>query len=174
LGDAVRRTKTKDYLKLEENPDPSQALRFDQTNFENLVGWLYGNSNTRQLPIIGSIRDIKLLDSCLGNDRARKALENGASLAEAAEELEAANASVAGHVERARRSVERASGGPLADLESAGNEKGDIVLYPSTPSRAGASTGWPASRLCASRTFRASPARRSASAQKKGQMTIAL
>jgi ParB-like chromosome segregation protein Spo0J len=120
LGDAVRRTKTKGYLKLEENPNPLTAPDYDQTKFENLIGWLYGNPKTRQLPIISSIRDIKLLDSCIGNDRAKKALENGASLAEAAEELEAAGASIAGHIERARRSVERASGGPWADLDSDG------------------------------------------------------
>jgi len=120
LGDAVRRTKTKVYLKLEENPNPLLAPEYDQTKFENLISWLYGNAKTRQLPIIGSIRDIKLVDSCLGNDRAKKALENGASLAEAAEELEAAGASIGGHIERARRSVERASGGPWADLDTDG------------------------------------------------------
>ena len=70
--------------------------------------------------VIGSIRDIKALDDCLGNERATKALESGASLAEAREELEAAGASIVGHIERARRSVERASGGPWSELDSAG------------------------------------------------------
>jgi hypothetical protein len=120
LGDAVRRSRTKAYLKLEENPNPLSPPGYDQTKFEYLIGWLYGNPKIRQLPVISSIRDIKLLDSCLGNARAQKALENGASLAEAGEELEAAGASIAGHVERARRSVERASGGPWPDLDSSG------------------------------------------------------
>ncbi|MCI0376884.1 MAG: ParB N-terminal domain-containing protein [Gemmataceae bacterium] len=120
LGDAVRRTHTKTYLKLEENPNPLVVPEYDQTKFEYLIGWLYGNVKTRQLPIISSIRDIKLLDSCLGNDRAQKALENGASLTEAGEELEAAGVTIAGHIERARRSVERASGGPWSELDSGG------------------------------------------------------
>jgi ParB-like chromosome segregation protein Spo0J len=120
LGDAVRRTRTKTYLKLIENPDPLKVPEYDQTKFEYLIGWLYGNVKTRQLPIISSIRDIKLLDSCLGNDRAQKALENGANLAEAGEELEAAGASIAGHIERAKRCVERACGGPWPELDAEG------------------------------------------------------
>jgi ParB-like chromosome segregation protein Spo0J len=120
LGDAVRRSRTKAYLRLEENPDPLQQPNFDQTRFEYLVGWLYGSTKTRQLRAISSIRDIAILDQCLGNERATKALENGATLAEAHEELEAAGAGISGHLGRAKRSVERASGGPWSDLDKAG------------------------------------------------------
>ena len=110
----------KQSLDLEENPDPLQPPNYDQTKFENLIGWLYGNSKTGQLPLISSIRDIKVLDECLGNDRARKALENGDSLAEAYEELGAAGATIGAHLERARKSVERACGGPWIDLDAPG------------------------------------------------------
>jgi ParB-like chromosome segregation protein Spo0J len=122
LGDAIRRARTRAYLKLEENPDPLRPPKYDQTRFENLITWLYGNSKTRQQRIISSIRDIGLLDTCLGNERATKALETGASLSVAEEELEAAGASLAGHLDRARRSVERASGGPWSDLDRPGLE----------------------------------------------------
>ena len=120
LADAVRRAHTKDYLELMENPNPLLAPAYDQTKFENLIGWLYGNSKTHQLRLIASIRDIPTLDSCLGNERAAKALEEGATLAQAQEELEAAGAGIAGHLDRARRSVERAGGGQWVELDLAG------------------------------------------------------
>jgi ParB-like chromosome segregation protein Spo0J len=127
LGDAVRRTRTKTYLKLEESPDPLQSPSFDQTKFENLIGWLFGNTKTRQQRIIGSIRNIGDLDLCLGDDRATRALENGASLTEAQEELEAAGATIVGHLDRARRSVERASGGPWPELDLPGLQSVEIA-----------------------------------------------
>ena len=119
LGDAVRRTRTKAYLHLRENPQPLKTPELDETHFENLLGWLYGNSKTKQQRIIGSIRDIGKLDLCLGNERATAALENGATLDEAEEELEAAGATIAGHLERAKRSLQRATSN-LSDLEAQG------------------------------------------------------
>jgi ParB-like chromosome segregation protein Spo0J len=108
LGDAIRRTRTKNYLELQENPDPLQQPAFDETKFEYLVSWLYGSPKTGSQRVISSIRDIKTLDECLGNHRAIQALETGASLPEAHEELQAAGESVIGHLDRARRSVGRA------------------------------------------------------------------
>jgi ParB-like nuclease domain len=128
LGDAVRRARTKAYLRLMENPDPLLAPEYDQSRFENLIGWLYGNPKTGQLRVINSIRDIATLDSCLGHERATKALESGASLAEAQEELQAAGANIAGHIERARRSLERASGGSWAEIDAAGLQDIDPAL----------------------------------------------
>jgi ParB-like nuclease domain len=128
LGDAVRRTRTKAYLKLMENPDPLLAPEYDQTRLENLISWIYGNVKTRQFPVISSIRDIATLDSCLGHERATKALENGARLTEAQEELEAAGANIAGHIERARKSLERASGGSWAEIDPAGLQSVEAAL----------------------------------------------
>jgi hypothetical protein len=128
LGDAVRRTRTKAYLRLMEDPNPLLAPECDQSRFENLIGWLYGNPKTGQLRVIKSIRDIATLDSCLGHERAIKALESGASLAEAQEELQAAGANIAGHIERARRALERASGGPWAEIDAAGLQDIDPAL----------------------------------------------
>lgn len=118
LGDAVRRTRTKAYLRIVEDPDPFRPPQYDQTKLEYLIGWIYGNTKTGQQRAIESIRDIKHLDECLGNEWAVEALENGASLAEAREELEAAGATVIGHIERARRSLKRASGG-ITELDPA-------------------------------------------------------
>lgn len=111
LGDALRRTRTKAYIHLEESADPLQPPTYDQTRFENLVGWLYGYPNKGQERVISSIRDIGKLDECLGDARAVEALENGASLSEAAEELTSGGATVANHLDRARRSVGRATSG---------------------------------------------------------------
>ena len=74
LGDAIRRTRTKDYLGLEEADDPLQEPDLDETKLVNLLGWLYGNSRTGKQRVIDSIRDIGTLDQCLGNDRAREVL----------------------------------------------------------------------------------------------------
>lgn len=120
LGDAIRRTKTKSYLELMENPDPLEGPEFDEAKFENLIGWIYGNPKTGQLPVITSIRDTKTLDTCLGNPRATRQLENGATLNEAAEELEAAGATVLSHLERAKKSVERANGGDFSEIDENG------------------------------------------------------
>lgn len=129
LGDAIRRTNTKKYLSLEENANPLNAPSYDQSKFENLIAWLYGNSKTRQMRIIGSIRDIASLDQCLGNERARRALENGANIEEAKAELEAAGATIAGHIERAQRSIERATGGPILFYQ-AKNSTFDLKEHP--------------------------------------------
>jgi len=120
LGDAVRRSNTKGYLKLEENPDPLIAPKFDEDRFERLITWLYGNPKTKQSPLIQSIRDIPDLNSCLGDRRSIKALENGASLKEALEELEAAGATIAAHLDRAKRSIQRAGLGLSEDIDRDG------------------------------------------------------
>jgi hypothetical protein len=119
LGDAIRRTRTKEYLGLQENPNPLKAPTFDETKFEHLIGWLYGNTKTRQQRVIESIRDIGYLDSCLGNKRATERLEEGSSLAEAREELEAAGAAVSGHIGKAKRSIQRAMSG-ISDVDKDG------------------------------------------------------
>jgi hypothetical protein len=119
LGDAVRRSNTKNYIRLVENPNPLEPPVYDEDRFEKLVSWLYGNTKTRHAPIIGSIRDIPDLNSCLGDPRSMKALENGASLREALEELEAAGASVASHLEKAKKSIQRA-GAALSDVDADG------------------------------------------------------
>ena len=119
LGDAVRRSNTKAYLKLEENPDPLVAPTYDEDRFEKLITWLYGNPKTKQSPLINSIRDIPDLNSCLGDPRSIRALENGDSLREALEELEAAGATVAAHLERAKKSIQRAGTG-LSDVDRDG------------------------------------------------------
>lgn len=121
LGDAVRRTRTKAYLKLQENPDPLEPPEYDQSRLENLVTWLYGNPKTGQSRLIGSIRDIGKLDTCLGDGRAIQALEEGASLDEAEEELHTGGASVASHLGRAARSVQRATTG-VSTIDKAGLE----------------------------------------------------
>jgi len=119
LGDAVRRSNTKAYLKLEENPDPLKPPAFDEDRFEMLITWLYGNQKTKQSPFISSIRDIPNLNQCLGDPRSTRSLENGNSLKEALEELEAAGATVAAHLERAKKSVQRAGTG-LSDVDKDG------------------------------------------------------
>ena len=119
LGDAVRRSKTKSYLGLQENPDPLVPPAFDEDRFENLITWLYGNPKTKQAPLISSIRDIPDLNRCLGDARSIKALENGENLKEALEELEAAGATVTAHLERAKKSIQRA-GTDLSDVDEGG------------------------------------------------------
>lgn len=120
LGDAVRRTKTKTYLKLEENPNPLAAPTYDEDRFERLITWLYGNPKTRVAPLISSIRDIPDLNSCLGDRRSLKALEDGAPLREAMEELEAAGAKIADHLGRAKRSIQRAGSGLSEEIDAEG------------------------------------------------------
>lgn len=122
LGDAVRRSHTKAYLRLVEDPDPLNIPRFDEGRFEKLVGWLYGNPKTKTTPLIGSIRDIPDLNNCLGDPRAIRALESGSNLKEALEELEAAGANVAGHLDRAKRAIQRATSG-LSDVDPEGLEQ---------------------------------------------------
>ncbi len=128
LGDAVRRTRTKRYLNLVEGPDPLSTPSYDQSNLENLIGWLYGSSKTDQRRVIKSIRDIAKLDRCLANERAVRALEAGATLDQAEEELEAAGAGIAGHLERAARSIERACGGSWPDVDAQGLETIETAL----------------------------------------------
>jgi ParB-like chromosome segregation protein Spo0J len=122
LGDAVRRSRTKAYLRLTEDPEPLETPNYDQTKFEYLIGWLYGNRKTGQQRVIDSIRDIKSLDECLGNERAVTALESGSSLTEAQEELEAAGATIIGHLEKAKRSLKRALSG-TAEIDLDGIEQ---------------------------------------------------
>jgi hypothetical protein len=119
LGDAVRRSNTKAYLKFEENPDPIIAPKYDEDRFENLITWLYGNPKTKRAALISSIRDIPDLNRCLGDPRSIRALENGESLKESLEELEAAGATVAAHLERAKKSIQRA-GMDLSDVDQEG------------------------------------------------------
>jgi ParB-like nuclease domain len=115
LGDAVRRTRTRQYLNLVENEDPLEQPSLDEGRFEKLVGWIYGNSKTGQTRLIASIRDVPNLDKCLGHPKSVEALEAGASISDALEEAEAAGAKVTAHLERAKSSVQRATGG-LSDV----------------------------------------------------------
>lgn len=119
LGDALRRTHTKNYLSLEENDNPLEQPTFDETNFERLVTWIYGSSKTKQRPLITSIRDIPILNDCLGNERAAKSLEGGSTLEEAAEEMQLGGARVTSHLERARKSIQRGTG-ELSGVDKAG------------------------------------------------------
>ena len=130
LGDALRRTKTKAYLRLLENENPLQRPEYDQSRFENLVMWLYGDSRSGrdQARVIGSIRDIKRLDDCLGNERSIERLENGGSLAEAEEEREAAGAAIEAHLYRARKSIERAIGGGWSEIDKTGLAKVESAI----------------------------------------------
>jgi len=120
LGDAVRRKRTKAYLQLQMNPDPLQPPEYDESRFEFLLGWLYGSRKTRQPRLITSIRDIPKLDRCLDSRRAIQVLEEGGTLAEAEEELESAGATVAGHIDRAGRSLRRALAGRWSEIDEAG------------------------------------------------------
>lgn len=122
LGDAVRRSNTKKYLEIMESDDPLKQPALNETRFERLVGWVYGNPKTRERALITSIRDIPDLDSVLANDRATNALEEGATLDEALEELQSAGASVSGHLERAKKSVQRATAG-LSDVDHDGRKQ---------------------------------------------------
>src|ERR1700730_1137812 len=119
LGDAVRRTRTKQYLDLVENEDPLEQPDLDEGRFEKLVGWIYGNSKTGQTRLIASIRDVPDLDKCLAHPRSIEALEAGASISDALEEADAAGAKVNAHLERAKSSVQRATGG-LSDVSKSG------------------------------------------------------
>jgi hypothetical protein len=119
LGDAARRTNTKQYLDLVERDDPLEQPDINEERFERLVGWIYGSTKTRQTKLIQSIRDIPTLDECLGHPKSITALEDGRSLEDAKDELLAAGAKVATHLGRAKSSVQRATGA-LSDLESAG------------------------------------------------------
>ena len=110
LGDAVRRQRTKDYLGIVENEDPLLQPQVDDNRLERLVTWIYGNPKTKQAKLIRSIRDIPSLDQCLGNEASANALEAGASLEEALEAAEAAGAKVSAHLDRAKASVQRATG----------------------------------------------------------------
>ena len=118
LGDAVRRTRTKQYLRLIENENPMDQPDLDESRFENLVGWLYGNPKRDQGRLIASIRDIPNLDKCLGHPKSIDALERGDKISDALEEAEAAGARVGSHLERARSSVQRAT----AALSDVGQE----------------------------------------------------
>lgn len=115
LGDAVRRSRTKEYLRLVQDPDPLRQPELDESRFERLVTWIYGNPKTNQSRIIQSIRDIPELDSALGHPKSTEALEAGSSIAEALEEAEAAGSRVSSHLTRARLSVSRATAS-LADI----------------------------------------------------------
>ena len=119
LGDAVRRTNTKRYLQIVENVDPLQQPELDESRFERLLGWVYGNAKTKEPKLIRSIRDIPDLVGCLAHARSLKALENGLSLSEALEELQAAGVNVTAHLERAKKSIQRATG-LLSDIDETG------------------------------------------------------
>ncbi len=122
LGDAVRRNRTKSYLRLKENEDPLQQPEVDDRRLEKLVGWIYGNPKTGQVKIITNIRDIPNLDLCLGSAVSANALEAGASIQEALEAGEAAGARVSAHIDRAKASLQRATGG-LTDIEQEAMEE---------------------------------------------------
>ncbi len=128
LGDAIRRAKTKKYLGLAENPNQLEQPDVDESRFEKLIGWLYGNPKTRTSKIIGSIRDIPDLDSILGNSRATAALEGGSTLEEALEELQSAGVNFVTHVEKATRSLNRALAG-LSSLDADGIAKGEAAIH---------------------------------------------
>src|SRR5438094_9549 len=119
LGGDGRQSKTKGYLGLQYTPDPRTAPTYNEDRFEKLSTWLYGNPKTKQSALIHSIRDIPDLNNCLGDRRSTKALENGASLKEALEELESAGATVAAHLERAKKSIQRAGTG-LSEVDKDG------------------------------------------------------
>ena len=122
LGDAVRRTNTKQYLQIVQNEDPLQQPELDESRFERLLGWLYGNTKTKDPKLIRSIRDIPDLVGCLTHARSLKALENGLSLSEALEELQAAGVNVTAHLERAKKSIQRATS-LVSDIDKTGKEQ---------------------------------------------------
>jgi len=119
LGDAVRRSNTKRYLQIVESSNPLEQPDLNESRLEHLVTWLYGNAKTGETKLIRSIRDIPDLDSCLANERATRSLEAGSSLEEAREELLSAGASVTGHLERAKKSVQRATAA-ISDVDRDG------------------------------------------------------
>jgi len=105
----VRRANTKKYLRLIEGDDPLEQPELDESRFENLVTWIYGNQKSRQVRLIGSIRDIPLLDTILGHPKSTQALENGANLNDALEEAQEAGHTAATHLGRAKKSIQRAT-----------------------------------------------------------------
>ncbi len=116
----MKLSNTSSNLRLQENPDPLIAPGYDEDRFEKLITWLYGNPKTKQSSLIKSIRDIPDLNSCLGDRRSIKALENGVNLKEALEELEAAGATIAAHLDRAKRSIQRAGLGLSESIDQEG------------------------------------------------------
>ncbi len=128
LGDAIRRTKTKAYIELAEDPDPLRTPAYNQTKLDRLVTWLYGKSAEAQPRLIQSIRDISRLDACLGSARAVEELEAGASLAEAEEAMQAAGDSIAQHLRRAELSVRRACSIPVDQLDGEGLRQAERAL----------------------------------------------
>jgi hypothetical protein len=121
LGDAVRRTRTKTYLCIAENDDPLEPPDVDESRLEKLVGWIYGNPKTRQQRLVRTIRDIPSLDECLGHPKSIEALDNGYSIEEALEAAQEAGATVVAHLDRAKKSVQRATGS-LSDVEPSATE----------------------------------------------------
>jgi hypothetical protein len=119
LGDAVRRTNTKNYLKITENEDPLEQPDLDEGHFENLITWVYGNPKTKQARLVNSIRDIPDLDRCLVHPKSMSALENGQSIEEALEEAQAAGCTVISHLDRAKKSVQRATSS-VSDIDKDG------------------------------------------------------
>ncbi len=128
LGDAIRRTHTKNYLDLEENPDPLGVPNYDQSRFESLITWIFGSTKEGRPRIIKSIQEVRILDKCLGNERAKMRLEDGSSLEEASEELEAAGANIVGYLDRARRSLQRAIGNLSDVVDSSGLAQIEVEL----------------------------------------------
>jgi hypothetical protein len=122
LGDAVRRTRTKQYLGIQESDNPLEQPQLNETRFERLVGWIYGNPKTGETKLIRSIRDIPTLDQCFGHPASTAALERGASIDEALDEAQAAGYTVKTHLERAKDSVQRATSG-VSDVQESGYEE---------------------------------------------------
>jgi ParB-like chromosome segregation protein Spo0J len=116
LGDAVRRRRTKQYLEVEENDNPLLPPEVDEGKLEKLMTWIYGNPKTKQTKLITSIRDIPSLDLSLGNEKSIQALEAGATIQDALEAAEAAGAKVNAHLDRAKTSVQKATG-TLSDIQ---------------------------------------------------------
>lgn len=115
LGDAVRRRNTKRYIDVVEADNPLEEPSVHEGKLQNLFTWIFGNPAQGVRPLTVSIRDIPRLDACLGNQHATRALEDGRSLEEAEEEAAAAGATVVSHLDRARKSVQRATG-PVSDV----------------------------------------------------------
>ncbi len=116
LGDAIRRTNTKRYLKLVENENPLLMPELDENRFVVLIGWIYGNPKTGTVKLSTSIRDIPNIDKCLGHPKSTDALEAGMSIADALQEAVAAGAKVSAYLGRAKAAVQEATG-TLSDLD---------------------------------------------------------
>jgi hypothetical protein len=119
LGDAIRRTNTKNYLQIKETDNPLEQPSLDERAFENLVSWIYGNPGRKKARLISSIRDIPDLNQCLGHPKSTEALERGLTIADALEEAQTAGATVSAHLGRAKDSVQRAMRS-LSDLTPEG------------------------------------------------------